>query len=374
MGLELFNVLESSIDKLMPLVDAPLNIPVLSYMYKKLTNGDQLSFLDLFCLVAAIPTTIKFKELNEGKSPWTNDDPVTQRMLSATTIQEWNNAPYAEAHAQKAQLEAGALLGSSQLLSDDDVQKLKGWQLLGLGFCGLAGSILRVMAWAGLMQNRQAGEFMNKKLATISGALRFVGAIAADAQSYSPTMFDDFDWDSSAWYITGNRVLLISRKCRNFLEMLFAPVPSEDPQTALVALMATQNLACIVCNVVTVIKQWPGQNGTDVLVVHYFGRIANNLAACIMPIWADMEAGVEKAKLTLVYSWMRQLSGVMDVAWPALYLVGNAVSPKPPTPLSRLFNRSEPVPVLVTKGGHPAGHIELVESLKAVNALMHQMQ
>jgi hypothetical protein len=48
------------IDTVLKCLDAPLNIPIFSPLYKEFVKDD-LSFLDLVCLIGAIPTTIIYK-------------------------------------------------------------------------------------------------------------------------------------------------------------------------------------------------------------------------------------------------------------------------------------------------------------------------
>ncbi|HEX8688485.1 MAG TPA: hypothetical protein VF654_18370, partial [Pyrinomonadaceae bacterium] len=72
--LQLF--LQGALDAL----DAPLNIPVISWLYK-LISGDQLSFLDLACLLVAIPSTVIYK-LAEEEVPFP-DDATTEALINA---------------------------------------------------------------------------------------------------------------------------------------------------------------------------------------------------------------------------------------------------------------------------------------------------
>lgn len=57
---KLLDVIKIVITGLLDLLDAPLNIPILSPLYK-LIAGSDLTFLDLFCLIGAIPATIVYK-------------------------------------------------------------------------------------------------------------------------------------------------------------------------------------------------------------------------------------------------------------------------------------------------------------------------
>jgi hypothetical protein len=54
------NILKDILTGVADVLDAPLNIPVISAMYKKYTKDD-LSLLDLACLIAAVPVTVVYK-------------------------------------------------------------------------------------------------------------------------------------------------------------------------------------------------------------------------------------------------------------------------------------------------------------------------
>ena len=69
--LELFKVIAQGV---LNALDAPLSILILSPLYKQIT-GSELSFLDLVCLIAAIPGTIIFKLAN-GYAPFPDDASV----------------------------------------------------------------------------------------------------------------------------------------------------------------------------------------------------------------------------------------------------------------------------------------------------------
>jgi|GEM_PF-634711 len=66
---------------MMDVLTATLDIPVLGWLYRELT-GDDLSFLDVVCLVAAIPVTIIYKATAQA-APFADDDPFTNGLLAA---------------------------------------------------------------------------------------------------------------------------------------------------------------------------------------------------------------------------------------------------------------------------------------------------
>ena len=61
----LLDVLAQLLTGLMDALTATIDIPVLSWLYKLLT-GEDLSFLDLLCLIAAIPVTLIYKATSVG--------------------------------------------------------------------------------------------------------------------------------------------------------------------------------------------------------------------------------------------------------------------------------------------------------------------
>lgn len=74
----LLKIIKLLVSELRILLNKPLHIPVLSKLYETITTpGNQLSFLDLFCLGAAFPITIAYKAvglgkiLRRGKAPFT---------------------------------------------------------------------------------------------------------------------------------------------------------------------------------------------------------------------------------------------------------------------------------------------------------------
>ena len=77
----LLELAKAAIGGLMDALQKPLNIPILSHIYSLITDGDKLTFLDLACLIAAIPTTIICK-LVEEKAPFPDDD-FTKQLINA---------------------------------------------------------------------------------------------------------------------------------------------------------------------------------------------------------------------------------------------------------------------------------------------------
>ncbi|KAI1169326.1 hypothetical protein F5B18DRAFT_18700 [Nemania serpens] len=92
--IKLLDIVKILVGALIDALDAPLEIPIISPFYKSLV-GDELSVLDLVCLIGAVPTTIAFK-IFTGEAPFPDDATVaagigavdrfrTQRMDTLTS-------------------------------------------------------------------------------------------------------------------------------------------------------------------------------------------------------------------------------------------------------------------------------------------------
>jgi hypothetical protein len=77
----LLDLLKVIANGLIDLLDAPIDIPIISSIYKSI-SGDALTILDLVCLIGAIPVTIIIKIVT-GKAPYP-DNTATQALINAT--------------------------------------------------------------------------------------------------------------------------------------------------------------------------------------------------------------------------------------------------------------------------------------------------
>lgn len=83
--LSILEILKIMVKSAVGVLDATIRIPVISKVYKTITGGSELSFLDLVCLVVAIPTTIVYKVLNNA--PPFGDTPFTAAVIKAPDFQ-----------------------------------------------------------------------------------------------------------------------------------------------------------------------------------------------------------------------------------------------------------------------------------------------
>jgi len=66
------------------MLSQPMDIPVVSYLYKKIT-GDDLTPMDAVCFIAAIPATVVYKAVR-GTAPFADDDPATAQLINAADL------------------------------------------------------------------------------------------------------------------------------------------------------------------------------------------------------------------------------------------------------------------------------------------------
>lgn len=121
------------------LLDAKIDFPVLSWLYRLLT-GDDLSFLDLICLVVSIPVTVIYKAAS-GKTPFPESDSFTQGLLSATSLAQIQALFVVDRPALAGAPEVMALAGSDDAVMDQD--RLKTFAFA-TGIASTAGAVVLV--------------------------------------------------------------------------------------------------------------------------------------------------------------------------------------------------------------------------------------
>jgi outer membrane protein assembly factor BamB len=82
-----FTLLRLVLDAIVDMLDAPIDIPFISWLYSKIT-GDQLTILDLLALIVAIPVTVMYKAIT-GQAPFA----TTTAQPALTASSETLNVP-----------------------------------------------------------------------------------------------------------------------------------------------------------------------------------------------------------------------------------------------------------------------------------------
>ena len=114
------DVLAQLMEGMIEILTTRLHIPVLSWVYNELT-GEDLSFLDLICLIAAIPVTVIYKAAAH-KAPFPKDDTFTGDLIAAKSFADiqalFVTSPHpvaATPHALVAKAAAAPVLDQAKL-------------------------------------------------------------------------------------------------------------------------------------------------------------------------------------------------------------------------------------------------------------------
>ncbi|HEX6098964.1 MAG TPA: hypothetical protein VF432_21800 [Thermoanaerobaculia bacterium] len=139
------NVLSQLTQNLSDVLSATIDIPVLSWLYQELTN-DNLTFLDLFCFIAAIPATIVYK-IAYNAPPFPAGDPFTDGLLDAASFDEVQRQFYSTPTASMAK--AAGRGGSSGAEDDSPLLDAERLQVFGViaGFFAFGGAIGAVIVF-----------------------------------------------------------------------------------------------------------------------------------------------------------------------------------------------------------------------------------
>lgn len=190
-------LLAELVQGIVDLLTQPIDIPVLSWLYKKIT-GKQLSILDAACLVVAIPGTIVYKIAAE-KAPFP-DDAFTRSLIDATSWKELQDA--FKNHDQALAASGGTAL-----------------KYAFIGFMNYAASISSVAFIAVSVVKAGAEEAEIKALSEIQGVLFFTttlpnmiaGLVSSDGKQ--------------SWYaVTGELIYLVSAAQKSADVFTYKPV------------------------------------------------------------------------------------------------------------------------------------------------------
>ncbi|CAE7526982.1 unnamed protein product [Symbiodinium microadriaticum] len=301
MILELFTVCEAFVDQLMGMLDHTIDIPIISWLYKLLT-GDDLSLLDLLCLIAAIPTTIYYK-LVMGHAPFSTSDAWTQRMLDAKTVRDWNNAPYDEEPLEGA------------LLTDDQAKK-KATQALALGAGAMAGTVIRLFCTA-VRRDMQKDDIFSDDDIKLMESFRWIGSMAASAPSLNLNMFDKVP-DVQEWYEGMSKVLTAWGKVRGFVQIFYVTNKNKMIGKAFSTLSTTENFLKLIPHIVTPVEEndWSAH-----IVLKTLGKVSNDCGG-ILSLPQKLTPSPGKEEL-FSYECMFRLSyGVLMITYPVTWFLG----------------------------------------------------
>lgn len=201
------------VEGMMDLLTATIEIPVLSWLYHKLT-GDDLSFLDLICLISAIPITVVYK-LSANASPFPKGDAFTDGLINATSFAQIQNV-----------FSPSEPTNGNVMFAVEDSPVLNESRLKTFGFatgmCAFVGSI--VLIYTSTVQRTLdivgLDNAFPKTLATISaiGNLAYV----------SPNIATFINAKTDNWYQEMNNVLTGISIIKGFVNIPLATLDSQN--------------------------------------------------------------------------------------------------------------------------------------------------
>ena len=248
------DIIKILVTGVMDLIDCPLDIPVLSWLYKEYV-GSEMSVLDILCLVVAMPVTIVYKIAN-GRAPFP-DDRLTSALIAAKSFKEIGNA-YASGTRSEVQ-------SVDPLNVLNDVFNISA----GVGATALC-FIIPIKAVA-----------PNFGPAFFAGGLAYIPFV-------SPSMFPlikSFAQDKpTTWYDKANTILCVIATVKTMVDISLYKLPAGEQGTVL----AEWNFASVILEfVINFVWEAPaiGQlvdQGTDALA-SFFGNTAFNAGGWLAP-------------------------------------------------------------------------------------------
>jgi hypothetical protein len=294
----------------MTLLTTTLNIPVISWLYNDLT-GATLSFLDVICLIAAIPVTIVYKA-SANAAPFPSDDPFTVGLLAATTFAEveaqfvTTTGPSGLATARPATLAAS---GPAPVL---DQSRLKVFGFTA-GVTAMIGSVaLAVTSTIQKTLDMVSANPFPKTLAAI--------AAVCNVAYVSPNIATLINAKTDTWYSQVNNAVTAISLVKGFGAIPFA---ATENKAIPMAFATTETLINIIWNIPVVANIVVNHANFDTtyksLIPESIGNFAFNFGGILeLPI-ALINTPVAKITMILVQDGLMMTYGVLMVVAGGIY-------------------------------------------------------
>jgi hypothetical protein len=198
------------------LMTMKLDIPIISWLYNEIT-GDDLSFLDLVCLIAAIPATIVYK-IATGSAPFPKGDAFTNDLINATSFSQIQSLFYTSAPSLGSNAR-GIMLTTSAETPVLDETKLKIFGVV-TGFFAFAGSIVLILTVT-VQRTLEIFDVNLKSLALINAI--------ANVAYVSPNIATFINVKTGNWYGQMNNTLTGISIIKGFVNIPLTLVPSDSP-------------------------------------------------------------------------------------------------------------------------------------------------
>jgi hypothetical protein len=296
------NVLEAALDVLIQLTEgmmelftATIDIPVISTLYRMISDED-LSILDALCLIAAIPATLIYKGIANA-APFPRGDAFTEGLLAATSFEDVRRQFFSGAELMAA-ADADPVL---------DEAKLK-----------IFGVVSGVFAFVGSI----AAAFVSTLQKTLDSIgveagypkmLAAVGAVANVAY-VSPNLASAINVKTSNWYADLNSALMYVSILKGIAAIPLATTESPAIKWMFPAVETGINVIWNVPVIMNIIVNKDKWDTTDkALIPESIGNFAFNLGGMMeLPTVAAKDPGT-KAALILTQDGLMVLYGIMMV-------------------------------------------------------------
>ncbi len=199
------------VKSIMDALTATIDFPILSDLYKDIAQ-EELSFLDLICLISAVPTTIIYK-IAAGVTPFPKGDSFTVALLNARSLSDFQNAFFTPDTTNTLQAPKGNQSLQSQASPELNQGRLKTFGFVA-GFVAMAGSIIMIGAMA-----KQAAV---PDIEGIPPSKTWVTIIAVSNIAYVfPNISGIINFKSDNWYQQMNNGLTCISLVKGFVDIWF---------------------------------------------------------------------------------------------------------------------------------------------------------
>lgn len=216
MAMAMFDLVAAGIKALRELLSGSLYIPVVSWLFNKLTRGDDLSITGVIAFVAAFPVTMAFK-LFKQEAPF-KDHQSVDRILAIGSLDEFKDAFSPPAFS--AEYAQGTRLAPAGLVGGDGGSNAEAMELV-LRLAAGVGTVLRmVFAWIKDFDDLNPESFFGTKYEV--DCMRWASSLLSSATSY-------FSGYNKEWYNVANKILLCEFPCPAHAHALYprcAPPPA----------------------------------------------------------------------------------------------------------------------------------------------------
>lgn len=320
----LLDVLAQIATGILDVLTATIDIPVLSWLYRELT-GDDLSLLDLVCLIAAIPVTLVYK-IASDKTPYPHDAPFTKGLIAAQNFDQVRAQFLVSAELPDARTDSPPALVNGSAVLDQDKLKLFGFTT---GILSLMGSIILVVV--GVKQREADAQSDDDPPAPdpvpdlddarlgVSKTLLGVAACGGNVLYVSPNLSTLLNADEAPWYGQINNVCT----CISLLKgvgLIFAAESSDKIKTTLSAVETILNTIWNIPVIANIIVSKDAYDTTyKSLIPESIGNFAFNLGGMLDWPIAVTEDPETKAGEIVVQSVLMVSYGVASTVAGGIY-------------------------------------------------------